>query len=133
MKPSQLSISICSILLSTVMYSEPAACYFDKQQEKAVNYRSGIYADKDTLDIVARNQRLAHDLYDRGLFKRAIVQWKKVLHLQPSNAFAMFMLGKSYMGAGEQERGEALCDKAILLEEQPSTTDKIICHSVEGF
>lgn len=133
MKPCQLSISICTIILFTAIYGEPAACYFDKEQGKIHDYQSGLYVVKDTLATVTRYQRLAHDLYDKGLFKRAIVQWKKVLYLQPTNGFAMFMLGKSYMGAGEQEKGKALCDKAILLGEKLVTTDKIICHSVEGF
>jgi tetratricopeptide (TPR) repeat protein len=132
MKPCQLITSICTIILFTAIYSEPAACYFDKGQQKVDNYRSGLHVVKDTLEKVAYYQHLAHDLYSRGLFKRAIVQWKKVLHLQPVNAFAMFMLGKSYMGAGEQEKGEALCDEAILLGEKNVTIDKIICHSVEG-
>ncbi|MEV4883530.1 hypothetical protein MRBLMN1_002034 [Chitinophaga ginsengisegetis] len=126
MKPCQLSVSICCIVLLTAVYSEPAACYFDK---KEVNYRPGLYVFKDTLKRVNRYQHLAHDLYERKLFKQAIVQWKKVLHLQPTNAFAMFMLGKSYMGAGEQEKGEHLCDEAIIMGE---LHDKNICHSVEG-
>ncbi|MEZ2446419.1 hypothetical protein AB6805_32150 [Chitinophaga sp. RCC_12] len=127
MKPCQLSVSICCIVLLTAVYSEPAACYFDK---KEADYRPGLYVVKDTLKRVNRYQHLAHDLYERKLFKRAIVQWKKVLHLQPTNAFAMFMLGKSYMGVGEQEKGERLCDEALILGEQPG---KNICHSVEGF
>lgn len=133
MKPCQLIISIGIIILFTAIYSEPAAGYFAKEQRATLNYRPGIYVVKDTLRAATRYQRQAHELYDKRLFKQAIVQWKKVLHLQPTNAFAMFMLGKSYMGAGEQEKGEALCDQAIALGEKDQTTDKIICHSVEGF
>lgn len=133
MKPCQLIISICTIILFTAIYSEPAAGYFAKEPLMLGNYRPGLHVVKDTLCAVTRYQDQAHELYDKGLFKRAIVQWKKVLHLQPTNAFAMFMLGKSYMGAGEQEKGEALCDQAIRLGEKDQTTDKIICHSVEGF
>lgn len=133
MKPCQLIISICTIILFTAIYSEPAAGYFAKERLMLVNYRPGLHVAKDTLRAVTRYQDQAHELYDKGLFKRAIVQWKKVLHLQPTNAFAMFMLGKSYMGAGEQEKGEALCDQAIRLGEKDQTTDKVICHSVEGF
>ncbi|HEY9259830.1 MAG TPA: hypothetical protein VIP81_17800 [Chitinophaga sp.] len=98
-----------------------------------VSYRPGLHVVKDTLRAVTHYQHQAHDLYNKGHFKRAIVQWKKVLHLQPTNAFAMFMLGKSYMGAGEQEKGETLCDQAIGLGEKDDTNDKVICHSVEGF
>lgn len=130
MKPSQLSVSICCIMLLTAVYSEPGACYFDKKQATTGNYRASLYVVKDTLKAVNRYQHQAHDLYERKLFKQAIVQWKKVLHLQPTNAFAMFMLGKSYMGAGEKEKGEDLCDQAIMIGEQ---SDKNICHSVEGF
>ncbi|WP_089894721.1 tetratricopeptide repeat protein [Chitinophaga arvensicola] len=117
-------------MLLTAVYSEPGACYFDKKGAAAVNYPLSIYVVKDTVKTVNRCERQAHDFYGRGLFKKAIIQWKKVLHLQPDNAFAMFMLGKSYMGAGEKEKGEYLCDQAIAIGEQ---SDKNICHSVEGF
>lgn len=130
MKPCQLSVSICCIVWLTAVYSEPAACYFDKKEVIVAHYRTGLYVVKDTLKTVTRYQQLAHSLYEKKLFKRAIVQWKKVLHLQPINAFAMFMLGKSYMGAGDQEKGERLCDEAIMIGEEQ---DKNICHSVEGF
>jgi hypothetical protein len=133
MKPCQLIISIGTIMLFTAIYSEPAAGYFAKERQVKVNYRPGIYVVKDTLLAVNRYQHQAHALYNKGLFKRAIVQWKKVLRLQPTNAFAMFMLGKSYMGAGEQVKGEALCDQAVLSGEKDQMNDKIICHSVEGF
>ncbi|HVI44307.1 MAG TPA: tetratricopeptide repeat protein [Chitinophaga sp.] len=59
---------------------------------------------------------LAHALYSKGSFASAIIQWEKLLYLQPENAFAMFMLGKSYIGAGEEQKGLKLCDKAMALE-----------------
>lgn len=58
---------------------------------------------------------LAHTFYTKQEFKEAIEQWNLLLSLQPENAFAMFMLGKSYMGAGDTAKGSALCDKALSM------------------
>lgn len=131
MKPCQLLATCSLLLLFTAARCEPVTRYFDT---KAItcHYPLRLHVDKDTLNSVWYYQQLAHDLYGRRRFKKAIVQWKRVLHLQPTNAFAMFMLGKSYMGAGEQERGAAICDEAIILSEA-STADRHICHSVDGF
>lgn len=132
MKPCQLTSIIITLLL-TACYSVSAVGVFEKKQAVAVNDRSGLYVVTDTVAVAAKYQQQADDLYHKKLYKRAIVQWKKVLHLQPGNAFAMFMLGKSYMGAGEATTGAAWCDKAILVGEKKDTLDKTICHSVEGF
>ncbi|WP_282456574.1 hypothetical protein [Chitinophaga sedimenti] len=35
--------------------------------------------------------------------------------MQPMNAFAMFMLGKSYIGAGQLVKGQQICDQALAL------------------
>ncbi|MBO9732269.1 MAG: hypothetical protein J7623_26745 [Chitinophaga sp.] len=132
MKPCQLT-SIIITLLFAVCYPVSAAGVVEKKQPGGVNDRSGLYVVEDTVSVAIKYQQQAHHLYHKKLYKRAIVQWKKVLHLQPGNAFAMFMLGKSYMGAGEATTGAAWCDKAILLGEKKDTLDKTICHSVEGF
>ncbi|WP_143310302.1 tetratricopeptide repeat protein [Chitinophaga vietnamensis] len=58
---------------------------------------------------------LAHACYQNNQFKEAATQWEHLLRLQPGNAFVMFMLGKSYMGMGEQEKGTTLCDKALAI------------------
>jgi len=60
-------------------------------------------------------QALAHHYYLSGDFISAILYWNKLLSIQPENAFALFMLGKSYIGKGEKEKGEALCDKALAV------------------
>ena len=111
MKPGRLLIGTY-LFLFTAAYSTPAAGHAGTETA-AGRYGPRIYVKKDSLQTAADYEQLAHDLYDRKLFKRAITQWRKVLRMQPDNAFAMFMLGKSYMGMGKKERGEALCDKAI--------------------
>ncbi|RAJ83504.1 tetratricopeptide repeat protein [Chitinophaga dinghuensis] len=55
---------------------------------------------------------LAHANYRKENYPAAVDAWKAVLKHQPGNAFALFMLGKSYMGAGEKEKGERICDQA---------------------
>lgn len=55
---------------------------------------------------------LAHAYFRQGKYAAAIEQWNKVVQLEPQNAFAWFMLGKSYIEIGEREKGYALCDKA---------------------
>ncbi|WP_217607317.1 tetratricopeptide repeat protein [Chitinophaga sp. GbtcB8] len=56
---------------------------------------------------------LGHVYYYEGNYKAAVVLWNRMLALQPQNYFAMFMLGKSYIGSGELQKGEELCDKAV--------------------
>ena len=114
MKPCQLTTCISCIVFFTAINSASASGYF-VENSKTVNYQPGLHVKEDSLAKVARYQQLAHDLYSRGAYKKAIVQWKKVLNLQPCNAFAMFMLGKSYMCAGKHKKGAALCDKAVDL------------------
>jgi tetratricopeptide (TPR) repeat protein len=58
-------------------------------------------------------QALAHNYYSSNNYSKAIIYWNRLLSLQPANAFARFMLGKSYIGNGEAAKGEALCDKAF--------------------
>lgn len=60
-------------------------------------------------------QALAHQYYLAGDFDAAVSYWDRLLRIQPANAFAMFMLGKSYIGQGEVAKGEALCDKALAV------------------
>lgn len=60
-------------------------------------------------------QALAHHLYLSGNYPAAINYWDRLLRIQPENAFAMFMLGKSYIGNGEAARGEELCDRALAV------------------
>ena len=61
---------------------------------------------------------LAHATYRKANYPAAVNAWTAVLKHQPGNAFALFMLGKSYMGAGEQEKGEKLCDQAQQMPNQ---------------
>lgn len=60
-------------------------------------------------------QALGHQYYLSGAFTAAISYWDKLLRIQPANAFAMFMLGKSYIGQGEVAKGEAMCDRALAV------------------
>ena len=49
-------------------------------------------------------------------YAQAAVQWNNILMQQPMNAFAMFMLGKSYICSGEVAKGQVICDRALLLQ-----------------
>jgi tetratricopeptide (TPR) repeat protein len=60
-------------------------------------------------------QALAHHYYLTGKYDAAISYWDRLLRLHPANAFALFLLGKSYIGKGEVAKGEALCDKALAV------------------
>ncbi|WP_089783165.1 tetratricopeptide repeat protein [Chitinophaga sp. YR573] len=59
-------------------------------------------------------QALAHNYYSSNNYGKAIIYWNRLLSLQPANAFARFMLGKSYIGNGESAKGEVLCDNALI-------------------
>lgn len=58
-------------------------------------------------------QSLAHVSYTSGLYEEAISYWNRLLLLQPGNAFALFMLGKSHISNGNTIKGEELCNKAL--------------------
>ncbi|WP_343702486.1 tetratricopeptide repeat protein [Chitinophaga sp.] len=58
---------------------------------------------------------LANACYNKQDYRQAATQWNKILVMQPQNAFAMFMLGKSYMGCGELAKGQAICDQALKI------------------
>lgn len=86
------------------------------------NYRQSIYyyrklINEDNLSSAGPEDlqviyHLGHVYYYEGNYKASAALWSRLLDLQPQNGFAMFMLGKSYIAAGEQTKGEELCDKA---------------------
>ena len=60
-------------------------------------------------------QQLAHAYFKKQSYAEAAMQWNRILVLQPQNAFAMFMLGKSYICSGEVVKGQRICDQALQL------------------
>lgn len=83
------------------------------------NFKEGI-ANLESAQVLRTNdirvmQVLADAYFKQGMFSKAVHQWKNILILQPQNAFAMFMLGKSLMGNGEVEKGQLICDQALNL------------------
>jgi tetratricopeptide (TPR) repeat protein len=58
-------------------------------------------------------QALGHTYFTAENYNKAITYWKRLSALQPTNAFARFMLGKSYIGNGEITKGEKICDEAF--------------------
>lgn len=82
-----------------------------KQADKGIKYLELCLAQRpgETKAL----QTLGHAYYANGSYGKAVTQWNQLLLLQPDNAFARFMLGKSYIGNGEISKGEELCDKAI--------------------
>ncbi|CAL1517066.1 tetratricopeptide repeat protein [Chitinophaga sp. MM2321] len=84
-----------------------------QQTDKGIDYLCKAQAINPRDEQIMYN--LARAWYDKGNFKEASLQYEQVLYLQPTNAFVMFMLGKSYIGNGEEVKGGALCDKALSL------------------
>lgn len=60
-------------------------------------------------------QAMAHICYDEASYRQAVLYWERLLQLQPQNKYVKFMLGKSYIGEGEKEKGNILCDEATAL------------------
>lgn len=101
------------------------AAYLELGQTYALmeNYRLSIYYYQQLLKTGGTENTspedlqvihsLGHVYYYEGNYKAAVALWAKLLSLQPQNYFAMFMLGKSYIGSGDQAKGEQLCDKAV--------------------
>lgn len=86
------------------------ACLQSKQ------YNKGIHHLNHCLNLRANDtvalQTLAQACYQNEDYKQAIIYWEQLLRIQPQNAFAMFMLGKSYIAHGEKQKGEQYCDLA---------------------
>ncbi|MBW8685011.1 tetratricopeptide repeat protein [Chitinophaga rhizophila] len=87
------------------------SCLQMKATQKGIQYLENCLAFRP--DDPRALQALAHHYYLAGSYQLAVSYWDRLLSIQPGNAFAMFMLGKSYIGTGEVNRGEALCDKAL--------------------
>lgn len=86
------------------------ACLQVKQTEKGIRYLESCLIQRP--EEVKALQALGHIYYANGNYAKAIIQWNRLLLLQPGNAFARFMLGKSYIGNGEISKGENLCDRS---------------------
>lgn len=86
------------------------ACMHMKQVSKGIRYLQYCLElrPKDTVAI----QAIAQSSYQSGDYQQAILYWQQLLTIQPQNAFAMFMLGKSYISHGDTKIGEGWCDKA---------------------
>jgi tetratricopeptide (TPR) repeat protein len=92
------------------------------------NYRQSTYYYRQILTLDSTEEvspgdlqvlhELGHVYYFEGNYKAAVALWNRMLVLQPQNYFAMFMLGKSYIAAGEIQKGEALCDRAVLINNE---------------
>jgi tetratricopeptide (TPR) repeat protein len=89
------------------------ACLQTKQTDKGISYLESCLIQRP--EEVKALQALGHTYYTTGNYGKAIIQWNRLLLLQPANAFARFMLGKSYIGNGEILKGENLCDKSTNL------------------
>ncbi|MGN6511608.1 MAG: tetratricopeptide repeat protein [Chitinophaga sp.] len=77
------------------------------------NLRSALSLRPKDIQIM---QSLANAYFKKQDYTRAAVQWNNILMQQPMNAFAMFMLGKSYICSGEVAKGQRICDQAMQLQ-----------------
>ncbi len=86
------------------------ACLQSKQYSKGIHHLHHCLnlRSNDTAAL----QTLAQAFYQNKDYKQAIIYWEQLLRMQPKNAFAMFMLGKSYIEHGELQKGEQYCDQA---------------------
>ncbi|MDX2049232.1 MAG: tetratricopeptide repeat protein, partial [Chitinophagaceae bacterium] len=59
---------------------------------------------------------LADTYYRAGKYKEAIEYWDKVLFYDKQHARSLYMIGMSYQKKGDNQKGKALCDKAIEMD-----------------
>lgn len=76
------------------------------------NFKKALQLRSSDIRIM---QQLAHAYFKQQNYVQAAMQWNRILVLQPQNAFAMFMLGKSYICSGEVVKGQSICDQAMQL------------------
>ena len=84
-----------------------------RQVEKGVQHLQSCLALRE--NDPRPMQALGHHYFLAGNYGAAITYWDKLVTIQPENAFALFMLGKSYIGNGEVAKGEELCDRALAV------------------
>ncbi|MFB6454595.1 tetratricopeptide repeat protein [Chitinophaga sp. Hz27] len=80
------------------------------QLDKSLTFLQQAYDRHPEDETILFN--LAHVTYRKNDFASAVINWEKLLKRKPTDAFVKFMLGKSYIGLGEKEKGMALCDAA---------------------
>ena len=59
---------------------------------------------------------IANTYYQLQKYDQAIDYWDKVLYFDKENAKSLFMIGMSYQKKGDEQKGRALCDKAIAMD-----------------
>ncbi len=84
------------------------------QPEKAIDMMKQLL-EKKPADIELL-YGLADTYYRSGKYKEAIEYWDKVLFYDKQHARSLYMIGMSYQKKGDNQKGKALCDKAIEMD-----------------
>ncbi|UYQ91337.1 tetratricopeptide repeat protein [Chitinophaga horti] len=94
-------------------YNLGNACLRQSETEEGIRHLKSALTlrPKDIRTMLS----LANAYYKKQDYTNALTQWNGILVMQPMNAFAMFMLGKSYIGAGQLAKGQQICDQALAL------------------
>jgi tetratricopeptide (TPR) repeat protein len=59
---------------------------------------------------------IANTYYRMKKYDLAIDYWDRILYYDKENAKSLFMIGMSYQKKGDEQKGRALCDKAIAMD-----------------
>jgi tetratricopeptide (TPR) repeat protein len=128
----------CALVYATIYDDQSAIKYYDLASSKGYKKDNDFYENladsyisigrtdealkilKDLLLKKPEDLELMNSLgsvyYKLKKYDEAMPYWEHILEYDKQNARALYMIGMSYQKKGEQEKGKALCDKAIAID-----------------
>jgi tetratricopeptide (TPR) repeat protein len=128
----------CALVYATIYDDQSAIKYYDLASSKGYKKDNDFYENlADSYISIGRTDKalkILNDLllkkpedlelmnslgsiyYKLKKYDEAMPYWEHILEYEKQNARALYMIGMSYQKKGEQEKGKALCDKAIAID-----------------
>jgi tetratricopeptide (TPR) repeat protein len=60
--------------------------------------------------------QIAQANYKAGKYQEAIDMWDRAFTIDSTNAEALYMIGLAYQKKGDKDKGQQICDRAILMD-----------------
>ncbi|MEO8719656.1 MAG: tetratricopeptide repeat protein [Ginsengibacter sp.] len=84
------------------------------------NVENGIKTLNIVLERKPNNKELmkniAYAMYHTKKYSEALIYFEKILNITPKDAPTLYMIGLSFQKMGQKEKGQKICDNAIILD-----------------